>query len=333
MLTLTSLGLYCELGNFYVDPSGSVENAVITHAHSDHARRGAKRYFSTVSGEALLRARLGQSIQVTPFPYGERFILGAVSVSFHSAGHILGSAQVRIEHAGEVWVVSGDYKREHDPTCEPFEVVPCDVFVTEATFGTPSFQWRKNADVGREILQWWEDNASQGRNSVLFAYSLGKTQRLLALLAPFAKRAIHCHEASEKINNCYRSQGIVLAPTKSLSEVSLSERFAGEFILAPQSFLDTEQAQILGGKYETAFASGWMLRPREGLKGFVLSDHADWDDLVKTIQETGAKKVFVQHRGFGALVKHLRSIPLEAHPLRELALGRTYQLPIHYTVK
>lgn len=318
MLVLTRKGLFCPAGNFYIDPSGKVDNAVITHAHSDHARRGSVLYYSTTSGKSLLRSRLGQNIQVRDFNFGEKFQLGPVTLSFHPAGHILGSAQVRMEYIGEVWVASGDYKRDPDPTCEPFETVKCDTFITEATFGTPAYAWNKQADIGAEIFEWWSENAKQGLNSVLFAYSLGKAQRVLGLLEPFTNRAVLCHPASTPLTDCYRAQGIKLAPTRCLSTLEKNETFNGDLFLLPQTFLKSDQAQILG-EYKTAFASGWMATEgRPGYssydKGFLLSDHADWNDLVRTVRESGAKKVYVQHRGQGALVKYLNKLGIKAFP-------------------
>lgn len=327
MLALTPKGLYCQPGNFFIDPNRGVENAVVTHAHSDHARRGSERYFCAASCEGLLRARLGRSINVSAIEFGRKFRIGEVFVSFHPAGHILGSAQVRLEYDGEVWVVSGDYKREPDPTCEPFEVVKCDVFISEATFGTPSFTWPKNADPGGEIFRWWEENVDKGVNSVLFAYSLGKTQRVLGLLEPLAKKPILCPSSAMALNECYRAQNVKLASTRCLSDVHASEKLEGELFLVPTSFLDSPQARLLGDRYETAFASGWMARgPQNFDRGFLLSDHADWNDLVSTIQATEAKAIYVQHRGNGALVRHLRNLGLSAFPESELGVARQLEL-------
>lgn len=312
---MTKKGLYCPAGQFYIDPSGAVDRAVITHAHSDHARRGSKMYYSVHSGVSLVKSRLGAHLPVTSYAYGEKFQLGAVSVSFHPAGHILGSSQVRMEMGDEVWVASGDYKREKDPTCEPFESVPCDVFITEATFGTPGFTWNAQADLAQEILNWWNTNAAQGINSVVFAYSLGKTQRILGELFPLTSRPIYCHSSATAINDCYRAHGVPLAPTRCLSTVESDRVLRGELFIVPQSFLKTEQAELLGSRYVTAFASGWMAQRSGGYDhGFLMSDHADWNDLMRTIVETGAKKVFVQHRGNGALVKHLASLGIAAFP-------------------
>ncbi|RYY72073.1 MAG: ligase-associated DNA damage response exonuclease [Chitinophagaceae bacterium] len=327
MLISTPQGLYCRAGNFYIDPNRGVENAVVTHAHSDHARRGANRYFCAESGLGLLRARLGQKINAEGIPFGQQFQIGGVKLSFHPAGHILGSAQVRMEYAGEVWVASGDYKRDADPTCEPFENVACDVFVTEATFGTPAYRWNKGADLGREIHQWWEENAAEGRNSVLFAYSLGKAQRVLGVLAPLARRPVHCDPNSAELTACYRGQGISLAPTVCLSKISPATKLRGELLLVPRSFLQSRLAPAIGADYRTAFASGWMARGSHNLdKGFVMSDHADWDDLVRTVKESGARRVYVQHRGAGALVRHLKGMGLEAFPEEALVPKNPNQL-------
>lgn len=315
MLQMTRKGLYCPAGDFYIDPSGAVDRAVVTHAHSDHARRGGKLYYCTTSGVSLLKARLGQKIAVESHDYGRAFYIGPVRVSFHSAGHILGSSQVRLELDGEVWVASGDYKRDEDPTCEPFEVVNCDVFVTEATFGTPAYRWKKNKNIGREIFEWWEKNAVRGINSVLFAYSLGKAQRVLGLLADYAERPVYCYPTITPINECYRAQGIDLAETICLNEAVFETPARGEFFLVPQAFLKSEQARVLGDRFETAFASGWMATDDRGFdKGFVLSDHADWDDLLMTIEQSRARRVYVQHRGAGALVRHLKSLGVQAFP-------------------
>jgi putative mRNA 3-end processing factor len=320
MLVLDHHGLYCEAGNFYIDPKGSVENAVVTHAHSDHARRGAKQYYAAASGVSLLRCRLGQKIPVQGIPFGEPFFLGPVKVSFHPAGHILGSSQVRLEHKGEVWVASGDYKRDPDPTCEPFESVPCDVFVTEATFGTPAYQWNKEADLGQDIFSWWKKNASEGFNSLIFAYSLGKTQRVLGELAFLTDRPVHCVPAASPLIQCYRDAGVRLAPTICLGALEPSTRLEGELILAPQSFLQSSLAEILGDRYRTAFASGWMAQGHHNYDhGFLMSDHADWNDLLRTIEESRARTVYVQHRGNGALVKHLKGLGLKAFPEEKLA--------------
>lgn len=319
LITWTEKGLYCEAGGFYIDPHRAVDVAVITHAHSDHARRGSKKYICVTSGIELLKTRLGQKISVQGYTYGEFFQIGNVKVSFHSAGHILGSAQVRVQRGNEVWVASGDYKREADPSCDPFESVACDTFITEATFGTPKFVWPKNLEHGHMIHDWWTSDSK--KNFILFGYSLGKAQRILAELAPYAHKPVLIHETISALTECYRQEGKFLAPTELLHERLADGDLRGELILAPPSILTEGWAHLLG-RYETAFASGWMQgsggygRARYD-KGFVMSDHADWEDLNRTILETGAKKVYVQHRD-GALVRHLRNKGIEAHSVEEL---------------
>lgn len=316
---MTKRGLYCPAGQFYIDPSGAVDHAIVTHAHSDHARRGSKNYYCVSSGVSLLKARLGGGIQVTDYGYGEIFEFNGVMISFHPAGHILGSSQIRLELNGEVWVASGDYKREKDPTCEPFEVVTCDVFVTEATFGTPAFTWNRQSNLGQEILDWWQDNARNGFNSVVFAYSLGKTQRILGELQPLTSTPIYCDPSARILNQCYRDHGVALAETRCLSTVESDRILNGELFVVPQSFLKSQKAELLGRKFKTAFASGWMAqRSMSYDHGFLMSDHADWNDLLRTIQESKAKKVFVQHRGQGALVRHLNAIGIRAFPDSDL---------------
>lgn len=339
MLTLVRKGLTNISGGFSIDPMGSVEHAVITHAHSDHARRGSQNYYTPHSGVELLKVRIGKNAKVTGFEYGEKFILGNIELSFHPAGHILGSAQVRMQKVttgtrepyGEIWVASGDYKRDLDPTCEPFEEVKCDVFVTEATFGTPAYQWPKNVDLGRRIFEWSETNRANGVSSVLFAYSLGKAQRVLGVLSPFMKQPIYCHSAATPLNECYRARGVELAPTICLSRVNIDSDLSGELFLVPQSFLKSEQAKVIGERFETAFASGWMANSSRRTfggydTGFIMSDHADWNDLVSTVVATGAKRVYVQHRGQGVLVRHLRSLGIQAFPDTALESSSVEQL-------
>lgn len=313
MLVLTEKGLYCPAGHFYIDPSKRVEHAVITHAHADHARKGSQHYYCTVSGLGLLKARLGSAIQATPFPYRQPFFLNGVEITFFPAGHILGSAQVRIRHQGSTWVVSGDYKREPDSSCEPFEVVPCDVFITEATFGTPTFRWPKQ-DVSEEILTWWQNNKRMQHNSVIVAYSLGKTQRLLSMLSKLTNETIYCDVTSKALNECYRKEGVILANTQCLSDTTADQVEPGALFIVTNSFFTSPRVSLLGAHYRTAFASGWMKNRHFGYdKGFILSDHADWDDLIATVMQTQAKKVYVQHRGKGALVRYLNAIGIEAH--------------------
>ncbi|MCE3236381.1 MAG: F0F1-type synthaseepsilon subunit (mitochondrial delta subunit) [Vampirovibrio sp.] len=213
LVQVTKSGLYCAAGDFYIDPWRSVETAVITHAHSDHARAGHGAYYGSQSGMPILKHRLGSEWDYRPLAYGEPVRLGKATVSLHPAGHILGSAQVRIEVDGEIWVVSGDYKRDDDPTCEPFEVVPCDTFITEATFGLPIYRWHPTTETAREIYEWWQQCRAKGRSAMLFCYALGKAQRVLGELLTYTKEPVYLHGAVDVLTEIYRQASVPMVPT------------------------------------------------------------------------------------------------------------------------
>lgn len=310
LLRTDDRGLFCEAGGFYIDPWKPVERAVISHGHGDHARWGSGAYLGAAASLPILRRRLGESAVIEGAPFGEPVRIDGVTVSFHPAGHILGSAQVRVERGGEVWVFSGDYKRAADPTCEAFEPVPCDVFITEATFALPIYRWDPASEVAREVWEWWEANREAGRASVLFCYALGKAQRILGELARFTDRAVFVHGSLEPLNECYRAAGIAMLPTRPVSEMARGQSFAGELILAPPSAGGSTWMRRFG-QAGTAFASGWMrvrgTRRRRGFdRGFVISDHADWPDLLSTIAETGAGRVLTTHGYADSLARYLR---------------------------
>lgn len=323
LFRLTQRGLHCPLGDFFIDPSRPVALALVTHAHADHARPGSKRYLTAEPGVPLLRSRLGYSTRIEGIPYGETLRLGDVDVSFHPAGHILGAAQIRVASTGgdgeNVWVVSGDYKRDSDPTCASFEVVPCDTFITEATFALPVYRWPPVDEVIREILDWWRENESAGRASVLHCYSLGKAQRILAELARHTDRTVLVHDAIGKLNEAYLEADVRLLPTESFGDHARSRSYAGELILAPPSARRGHRFRRIGER-STGFASGWMLqsdaRQRGGYdRGFVISDHADWPALIRTVKETGAGRVLATHGHSDVLARHLRKQGLEAEVL------------------
>ena len=278
-----------------------MNRAVITHAHSDHATPGSRAYLAARPGEALLRARVGGEAAIQAVDYGEAVSLGGVRLSLHPAGHILGSAQVRIESGGEVWVVSGDYKLEPDPTCAAFEPVACHAFITESTFGLPIYRWPPQAGVFAEIRNWWAANQEAGKASVLFAYSLGKAQRVLAGIgAP--PGPIYTHGAVENFCRLYRQAGIALAPTTHWASAPASTDWSRALILAPPSANGTHGTTWMRrfGPVSSGFASGWMrirgARRRRSLdRGFVLSDHADWPGLLAAIRASGASRVWVTH--------------------------------------
>ena len=319
LLTLSPQGLFCPAGDFHIDPWQPVPRAVITHAHADHARPGSRSYLAAAPGEALLRLRLGEDIELQSQAYGEAVRLGDVQVSFHPAGHVLGSAQIRIEHKGRVWVVSGDYKTDPDPTCAPFEPIPCEVFVTESTFALPVFRWPSAEAVRGQILRWWQENADARRPSLLLAYSLGKAQRLLAGLEG-GPGPIYTHGAVERLTEAYRSCGIALPRTRYVGEAPDDTDWRGALILAPPGAFSSPWSRRFRNA-SAALASGWMrvrgMRRRWGVdRGFVVSDHADWQGLLSAIEATGAGEVWVTH-GYRRVLarwleeKGLKSLELE----------------------
>ena len=310
-------GLYCPAGDFFIDPWRPVDRAVITHAHADHARTGHRHYLAAAPAEAVLRARLGQGITLQSLAYGQEVTHMGVRVSLHPAGHVLGSAQVRLQHAGQTWVASGDYRVAPDATCAPFEPVRCDVFITESTFGLPIYRWRPDAEVFAEINAWWAGNVAAGRASVLLCYSFGKAQRILSgvdsSIAP-----IIVHAAVQTLNAAYRTAGVVLPETRLVSEVSDPADFRRALVLCPPGAVTAASPWVKRfGDFSDAFASGWMqlrgARRRAGYdRGFVLSDHADWPGLMGAIGATGASRVIVTHGSVPVLVRYLSTQGLEA---------------------
>ena len=325
MIERTHEGLYCRAADAWVDPWRPVPRALITHAHADHARPGCGEYWAVASSEGVLRQRLGQDITLHPVQYGEEHWLGQCRVSFHSAGHVLGSAQIRLEVDGEVWVVSGDYKRDADPSCDPFEPVPCDVLITEATFGLPIYRWQTGAEVAEEIRAWWQGDRQ--RPSLLFCYAFGKAQRLMAELnAIGVDDEVLLHGAVETVTRHYRAAAVPMTPSRPVSDLPRSDTLAGRLVLAPPSAHRSSWMRRFRSP-QTGFASGWMAvrgaRRRRGYeRGFVLSDHADWPGLIQTVRQSGARKVYVTHGQSDVLARYLREIEgIEAEPLETLFEG------------
>ncbi|HEY6514428.1 MAG TPA: ligase-associated DNA damage response exonuclease [Burkholderiaceae bacterium] len=320
LIVLRPEGLYCPAGDFHIDPWRPVSRAVITHAHADHARAGHGAYLATAVSEGVLRARLGSGIPLQGLAYGESVVLNGVRVSLHPAGHVLGSAQVRVEHRGRVWVASGDYfasgiADDANATCAPFEPVRCECFITESTFGLPIYRWHAQAAVQRDINAWWQANAQAGRASLLLGYSFGKAQRLLAGLDP-SIGPIVAHGAVEPLNAAYRAAGVPLPPTSPLDELPRAE-LKRAIALAPPAVQGSAWARRLGDDTSDAFASGWMqlrgARRRQGVdRGFVLSDHADWPGLQRAIAATGAERVIVTHGYEAVMVRWLQQQGLRA---------------------
>lgn len=316
LITTTDAGFYCAAGDFYIDPWRPVARAVVTHAHADHARWGSAAYLVAEEGQRVFRTRLGPDAIIETLSYGAATQINGVRVSLHPAGHILGSAQVRVEHRGEVWVESGDYKIEPDATCTAFEPVRCDTFITEATFGLPIYRWRPQTEIFAEINAWWRANQAAGAASILYGYALGKAQRLLSGLDP-AIGPICVHGALPKLTDDYRASGIDLPPTMRVSEQVRGFDWSRAMILAPPSAHGTPWMRRFGTAV-TAFASGWMrirgTRRRRAIdRGFVLSDHADWPGLLGAIAATGAGRVWVTHGYTAVLARYLAEHGLETH--------------------
>jgi putative mRNA 3-end processing factor len=320
LIVLRPQGLYCPAGDFFIDPWRPVARAVLTHAHADHARSGHASYLATAISAGVLRARLGADIALQGVAYGEAVHVNGVRISLHPAGHVLGSAQVRVEHGGRVWVASGDYfvsgvDGDRNPTCAPFEPLRCHCFITESTFGLPIYRWRAQAVVQREINAWWQANADAGRASLLMGYAFGKSQRLLAGLDA-SIGPIAAHGAVENVNAAYRAAGVALPPTLRIDALP-REDLKRAIVLAPPAVQNSAWARRLGADASDAFASGWMrlrgARRRRGVdRGFVLSDHADWPGLQRAIRATGAERVIVTHGYEAVMVRWLQQQGLRA---------------------
>jgi putative mRNA 3-end processing factor len=329
LLRVTDRGLYCDAGDFFVDPWAAVDRAVVTHAHGDHVASGCRAYLTAEPGVPVLRRRLDPAARIRGTAYGAALEIGGVRVSLHPAGHILGSAQVRIEHAGEVWVVSGDYKTEPDPTCTAWEPVRCHTFVTECTFGLPVYRWPAPASVFDEIHAWWRANQAAGKASLLFAYALGKAQRLIAGLDP-AIGPILTHGAVEGLTRAYREAGVPLPPT---THAAVSDRasWPRAIVIAPPMADGSAWARRFGPQ-STGFASGWMAvrgaRRRQAVdRGFTISDHVDWPSLLAAIDATGAARVWATHGYTGVLARWLRERGLEAQALETRYEGERDDAP------
>jgi putative mRNA 3-end processing factor len=324
-LSLTPAGLYCPAGDFFIDPLRAVPRALITHAHSDHARRGHGQVLATRETLAIMAIRLGPGFcgAAQPVAYGEALRLGDVEVSFHPAGHVLGSAQIRLVHRSKTTVISGDYKREADPTCAGFEPLACDVFITEATFGLPVFCHSRTADEIAKLLD--SQRLFRERTHLVGAYALGKAQRVMALLrAAGYERPIYVHGAIEKLTYFYAGEGIELGEIRNVAAHDPG-KLAGEIVICPPGALQDLWSRKFPDPI-AAFASGWMrVRARARQRGvelpLVISDHADWDGLIATIRETGCEKMLVTHGEADALVHWARGAGIEADPLHLLGYG------------
>jgi len=296
LLVFNNKGIYCEKANVYLDPWKPVEKAIISHGHADHSRWGHQHYIMHYNTIPIAKHRLGD-IHVSGVEYGESFSINGVKFSLHPAGHVIGSAMIRVEYQGEVWVFSGDYKDEADGVSTAFEPVKCDTFITECTFGLPAFKWKPQDEVMQEINQWWRKNKEDGRTSVLFVYALGKAQRVMKYLDT-SIGDIYTHGAIENLTEVLRPM-IDLPKTTKITRDTKKAELKGNIVLAPPSAHGTTWIKKMV-PYVTASASGWMTfrgtRRRRAIdQGFVLSDHCDWDGLLYSIKESSCEKVICTH--------------------------------------
>lgn len=313
LLAFNDKGIYCAQADVYLDPWRPVDKAIISHGHADHSRWGHKKYITHHSNIPIIKHRLGE-INVSGKNWNETFMINNVQFSFHPAGHIIGSAQIRVEYKGEVWVFTGDYKTEDDGVATPYEPVKCHTFITECTFGLPAFKWQPQNEVFAEINNWWQQNQSDGRTSVIFGYSLGKAQRLLKYLDTSIGK-IYTHGAIENMTEVLRPQ-LEMPKTTRITRDIKKEEIKGNIVVAPPSAHGTPWIKKMV-PYVTASASGWMTfrgaRRRRAIdRGFVLSDHCDWQGLLSSIKETGAEKIICTHGYTDIFSRYLREIGYDA---------------------
>jgi len=323
LLNLTKYGIYCPQGEFFIDAVRKVDKNIITHAHSDHAKPGCKAYLSSNHSIPLLKGRLGKRIAVEGLDYGEKKTINGVDVSFHCAAHIYGSSQIKLEYKGEVWVVSGDYKLENDNLSGQFEPVKCHTFITECTFGLPVYNWPDQYDTYRQINSWWETNKSAGRTSLLYGYSLGKSQRIIKNL-DHEIGTVYVHKTVAAMNDAISSAGGTLPATKILDENTNKDEIMGSMIIAPPSISSMKLLQDIG-PIATAMASGWAQTGRnfgrqKSVTGFVLSDHADWNGLINAIESTEAEKIITMHGYTGELSRYLNEIGIDSQEIDDLSI-------------
>lgn len=314
LIEFTSKGLCCPPGGFYIDPWKPVDKALITHAHGDHARFGSKAYLSHHHTKPLLRARLGEGVYES-VEWGEQVDINGVKVSFHPAGHMIGSSQIRLEHKGEVWVFSGDYKTENDGISGQFEPIRCDTFITESTFGLPIYHWKPQDEIFSGIKSWIQKNKEQGKASVMLAYSLGKAQRILRPLSE-STGVIYAHGAVYNMHMALVNSGWDLPPLERITIDTPKEKLKNAVILAPPSAENSAWMKRFT-PYAVGYCSGWMqvrgnVRRKNVDGGFVISDHADWNGLLQAVKATGASKVYVTHGYQAAFSRYLNEIGIES---------------------
>ena len=319
LIEFTDKGLFCRAGDFYIDPWKPVNRAVITHAHSDHARAGSSSYLFQALSLPVMKLRIGENVHFQTAEWNVPVFENGVRISFHPAGHVIGSAQVRVEHKGEVWVVSGDYKTENDRLSEPFEPVKCRVFITESTFGLPIYKWQSQEEIYSDICGWVTQNRNAGKSSLLLAYSLGKAQRVADAVSKVTDR-IYVHGAVCNVHQALRNGGHALPEVIRVTQETPKEDLKSSVVIAPGSAAGTPWAKKFG-PLALGICSGWMqvrgnVRRNNADRGFVLSDHADWNGLLATVKATGAEKVFVTHGFQSAFSRYLNEIGIESEEVK-----------------
>jgi len=320
LLEFTDRGICCPIGKFYIDPWKPVDDAVITHAHGDHAYWGHKRYLAHHLSREVLLYRLGE-INLQTVEYGETIVKNGVRISFFPAGHVIGSAQIRVEYQGEIWVVSGDYKTEDDGISTPFEPVNCHHFISECTFGMPVYTWKLQGEIFSEVNNWWQHNVDAGVATVIVGYSLGKAQRILQNL-DLSIGKVYTHGVIENTNEALRRNGVILNPTERITQDTPRDEIRKGIVIAPPSSVGTPWMRKFQ-PYSFGYCSGWMAirgakRRRAADRGVVLSDHADWNGLISAIDATGCEKVYLTHGYTATFSRYLREIGFDAHEVHTL---------------
>ena len=318
LVKFTKKGIYCIPGKFYLDPWYPVEYAIISHGHADHARWGNKHYLCHNQSKAILQHRIGADISIESLPYNEYKVINGVKVSFHPAGHILGSAQIRLEYKGYIVVFSGDYKTQPDFITTPFEPVKCHEFITESTFGLPIYKWKSEEELQQELQDWIVQNQQNNRTSVFLGYSLGKAQRIMKLVENVEE--IYVHSAIHNLNKAIENSGITLPTTKLLTADFKKTEIQNKIVILPPALLGSKMIKKIPNA-ATAICSGWMqIRGNRRWKGvdagFAVSDHADWNGLLSAVKATEAEKVYVTHGSQAVFSKYLNEIGIEAHELK-----------------
>lgn len=324
LLSFSNKGIYCQQADVFIDPNKSVDKAIITHAHSDHARHGSKFYLAHIKSVPILKYRLGKNISTEGVDYNEVIEINGVKISLHPAGHIPGSAQIRLEFKGEIAVVSGDYKLEYDGLTEAFEPVKCNTFITESTFGLPVYKWKRQEEIFNEVNNWWRRNKENGKVSVICGYSLGKAQRILFNVDNSIGK-IYGHESISMINEVMINQGMNLTSIEKFNTTTNKKDYEGSLIIAPPSVIGSSWLNMFDS-FSLGYVSGWMnirkSKRRQGIDiGFALSDHADWTGLNTAVRESGAEKIYVTHGYTSVFVKWLREIGYDADELSYLYTG------------